>query len=165
MAFLTGMFTVRAPGEGREQLRLPFIEPLVQGLYRAAADHKRGIPEVAGCRKQVGKPDIHPEDRFRVHRDRRFLKVIVKGHQDTELSVERLHLCLYISKTFIQIRFPDTEKLLLVYETQINFAVTEKELCRLVGPPCRGTRCSDISRGCGASPGIFPGEPHSHGLS
>ena len=53
MAFLMGMLTVGAPGKGREQFCFPFIEPLVQGLYRAAADHKRGIPEVAGCRNSV----------------------------------------------------------------------------------------------------------------
>ena len=146
MAFLHRMLTVGAPGKGREQFRLSFIEPLVQCLYRAAADHKRGIPEVAGCRKQVGKPDVHTEDPFRVLWDRCFLLMVVKGHQDTEVSVERLHFGLYISGSFKKGSISKAKWLFHIYKTQVCLPIPEKEFRCLVGPPGRGSHCPNIPR-------------------
>ena len=145
MALLMGVFTVRAPGKGKKQMCLPFIEPLVQGLYRASADDERGVPEVPGSRKQVVQPDVHAQDPCRVFRDRGFLKLVIKGHQDTEASVGRLHLCFNIGQSFIEGSLTDTERLLLVHKTQVCFPSREGKLCRLVGPPGSGTGSADIT--------------------
>ena len=82
-------------------------------------------------------------------RDRGFLQAVIKGHQDTEVSMERLHFGLYISEPLKKGSFSKAEWLFLIYETKVCLPVPEAEFRCLVGPPGCGARCTDIPRDAG----------------
>lgn len=109
-------------GKAGNELRPPFVEPLVQGLQVPAPDKDRLRPCVGEPRQEVPYPHIQAEEPPGASRQCRSLKAVLIGDAETVSSMEgfylrphifpRDHGCLPDPERLLQVR-KDQEKVLL----------------------------------------------------
>lgn len=139
-AVFNGLRTVLPFGERGDQGGPFLVEPLVGGLNGTAAYHKRDSPEIVCHGQEIPHTRIQPQDPLRGFRRLLFFYLVIKGDQDTVVSIYRLDLRLYILHPLIQGSASNAYPFLQVYKPEPVLSVLLLQFCRLGGEPCGAFR-------------------------